>query len=108
MATLAMKSLTLTVILEQETDGAYSVYCPAMPGCVSQGDDRQGALANIKEAIELFLDIAGDVEYVTETPAMIAGEIREVLDGRQQDGLSYAGIFLEQVEITCTANVLMD
>ena len=65
------------------------------PGCVSQGDDRQEALANIKEAIELVLDISGDVESIVETPAMIAGEIREVLDGRQQDGLPYAGISLE-------------
>jgi predicted RNase H-like HicB family nuclease len=42
-----------TVVLEQEADGA-SV--PALPGCVSQGDTRAEALANIREAIEVYLE----------------------------------------------------
>ena len=29
-----------TVILDPEDDGSYSVYCPALAGCVSQGEDR--------------------------------------------------------------------
>ena len=105
MATLAMKSLSLTVILETESDGGYSVHCPALPGCVSQGDDREGALENIAEAIELVLDVSGDVESVVETPAMIAEEIRAVLDARKEDGLPCAGVFLEQVEITAWLTV---
>ena len=60
-------------------------------------------MANIKEAIELVLEVSGDVGSVVETPAMIADEIREVLDGRQQDGLPYAGISLEMVEIAVKA-----
>jgi len=52
-----------TVILEQETDGGYVVNVPALPGCVSQGDTRTEALANIREAIELYVQdcrAAGD------------------------------------------------
>jgi len=45
-----------TVILEQEDDGGYVASVPALPGCVSQGDDRDAALANIQEAIKLYLD----------------------------------------------------
>jgi antitoxin HicB len=45
-----------TVVLERESDGGYVVSVPALPGCVSQGDDRDEALANIREAIELYVE----------------------------------------------------
>ncbi len=45
-----------TVILERESDGGYVVSVPALPGCVSQGDTREQALANIREAIELYIE----------------------------------------------------
>ena len=45
-----------TVILEQEGDGGYVATVPALPGCVSQGDDRAEALANVREAIELYIE----------------------------------------------------
>jgi predicted RNase H-like HicB family nuclease len=41
--------------LEQEPDGGYVVSAPALSGCVSQGDTRSEALANIREAIALYL-----------------------------------------------------
>jgi predicted RNase H-like HicB family nuclease len=52
-----------TVVLERESDGGYVASVPALPGCVSQGDTREDALANIREAIELYVDdcrAAGD------------------------------------------------
>ena len=45
-----------TVILEEEDDGGFVASVPALPGCVSQGDNRAEALANIQEAIKLYLD----------------------------------------------------
>jgi predicted RNase H-like HicB family nuclease len=45
-----------TVILEQEADGGFVVSVPALPGCVSQGDTREEALANVREAIELYIE----------------------------------------------------
>lgn len=45
-----------TVLLEQEADGGYVVSVPALPGCVSQGDTRDEALANIREAIALYVE----------------------------------------------------
>ncbi len=39
-----------TVILEQEPGGRYLVHALALPGCVSQGDTREEALVNIREA----------------------------------------------------------
>ena len=52
-----------TVILEREADGGYVVTVPVLPGCVSQGDTREEALANIREAIDLYVEdcrLAGD------------------------------------------------
>jgi len=45
-----------TVVLEQEPDGGYVASVPALPGCVSQGDTRAEAVANIREAIELYIE----------------------------------------------------
>ena len=49
-------TLSYTVILEREADGGFVVSVPALPGCVSQGDSRQEALLNIREAIELYIE----------------------------------------------------
>lgn len=44
------------VILEPQEEGGYTVYVPSLPGCVSQGETVEEAMANIKEAIELYLE----------------------------------------------------
>lgn len=52
-----------TVILEQESDGGFVAIVPALPGCVTQGDTRDEALANVREAMELYIEdcvAAGD------------------------------------------------
>ena len=49
-----------TVILEQEPDGGYVASVPALPGCVSQGDNRDEALSNIREAIDLYVEDCRD------------------------------------------------
>jgi len=43
------------VVLEEEEDGWYSVWVPALPGCGSQGSTKEEALRNIQEAIELHI-----------------------------------------------------
>ncbi len=45
-----------TVILEQESDGGYVASVPALPGCVTQGDTREEVLANVREAIDLYIE----------------------------------------------------
>ena len=44
------------VVLEPSEGGGYTVYVPSLPGCISDGDSREGALAKIREAIELYLE----------------------------------------------------
>ena len=45
-----------TIVLEQEADGGYVVTVPVLPGCISEGNTREEALANIREAIELYIE----------------------------------------------------
>ena len=45
-----------TVVLEREDDGGFVASVPALPGCVSQGDTREQALRNIREAAELYVE----------------------------------------------------
>ena len=47
--------MVLHVTLTEAEDGWIVTECPALPGCVSQGKDRQEALANIREAITAWL-----------------------------------------------------
>jgi predicted RNase H-like HicB family nuclease len=44
------------VILETNESGGYTVTVPLLPGCISEGDTKEEAIANIKEAIELYME----------------------------------------------------
>ncbi len=49
-----------TVILEKEEEGGYSAQCLELPGAISQGETKEEALRNIKEAIELLLEVISE------------------------------------------------
>lgn len=46
------------IIFADEAGNGYVVECPSLPGCISQGDSWDEAVANIKEAIELWIEDA--------------------------------------------------
>jgi predicted RNase H-like HicB family nuclease len=46
--------MELKIVLEEQEEGGYTVYVPALPGCISQGDSVEEAISNIKEAILLY------------------------------------------------------
>jgi predicted RNase H-like HicB family nuclease len=48
--------MKLQVILEHSDEGGYTVSAPALPGCISEGDNIDEALENIQEAIKLYLE----------------------------------------------------
>lgn len=52
--------MKLKVVLEPSDEGGYTVYVPSLPGCISEGDNKEEAMANIKEAIELYLAPVAD------------------------------------------------
>lgn len=44
------------ILIPDLEEGGYTVEVPSLPGCVSQGDTIDEAIANIKEAIELYIE----------------------------------------------------
>ncbi len=52
--------MKLKVILEPSDEGGYTAIVPALPGCISEGDTKDEALVNIREAIALYLEPVDD------------------------------------------------
>jgi len=44
------------VLIEADEDGVFVAEAPSLPGCISQGVTREEALANIKEAIAVYVE----------------------------------------------------
>jgi antitoxin HicB len=44
------------VLIEQDEDGVYVAEVPSLPGCLSQGQTREEAVENVKEAIAAYLE----------------------------------------------------
>ena len=53
-------SMKFTVTIDRDETGAWVAECPAIPGCVSQGATKPAALKNIREAIELCLEVRAE------------------------------------------------
>jgi predicted RNase H-like HicB family nuclease len=64
------------VLIEQDEDGKFTATCPALPGCVSRGDTRKQARANIPDAIAGY--IASLRKHDEPIPPAIAEEVVEV------------------------------
>ena len=64
--------MNYSVILEPDPDGGYVVVVPAFPGCYTQGETVDEALANAREAIELTIE---DLEARGEVVPDPAGEL---------------------------------
>ena len=70
--------MKLKVLVMAEAVGGYSVSVPAMPGCFSEGETLQEALANIREAAELWIE--SQTERATDTDEHFAevGSLQEI------------------------------
>lgn len=44
------------VLIYPGEDGFWVAECPSLPGCISQGETKESAVRNIREAIELYID----------------------------------------------------
>jgi predicted RNase H-like HicB family nuclease len=45
------------VIIYRDEDGFWVAECPSLPGCISQGETREEAIINIREAIQLYIEV---------------------------------------------------
>jgi len=52
--------MKIKVYLEPSEDGGYTVIVPSLPGCISEGETKEEAIKNIREAIELYLEPVED------------------------------------------------
>ena len=52
--------MKLRIVLEPSDEGGYTALVPVLPGCISEGDDREEALSNTQEAIRLYLEPVED------------------------------------------------
>ena len=48
------------ITVDRDEDGAWITECPSIPGCVSQGQTKDEAIANIQEAIQLCLEVRAE------------------------------------------------
>jgi predicted RNase H-like HicB family nuclease len=96
--------MKFTVVLEPDSGGGYTVICPAVPGCVSEGNSLEEALVNIREAIVLCFEVRREsgLPPVAETPEIIAREIQECLEDRAAEGLP---LTIETREVNVEAEV---
>lgn len=44
------------VVIYPGEDGFWVAECPSLPGCISQGETREEAITNIKEAIDVYIE----------------------------------------------------
>lgn len=59
--------MNLRIVFEKCEEGGYTVYVPSLPGCISEGETKEEAMENIKEAIELYLEPIED-DLMLENP----------------------------------------
>jgi predicted RNase H-like HicB family nuclease len=52
--------MKLKIVLEPSDDGGFTVFVPTLPGCISEGESKEEAVKNIREAIELYLEPVED------------------------------------------------
>ena len=69
------KHMTFAVIVHLAEEGGYWAEVPSLPGCVSQGETLEETLANVREAIELFVETM--IEDSEPVP-LCSEQVREV------------------------------
>ncbi|MGC1376676.1 MAG: type II toxin-antitoxin system HicB family antitoxin [Anaerolineales bacterium] len=62
--------MRLKVVFEPSDEGGFTVFVPSLPGCISEGETEQEALANIQEAIGLYLEPVDD-DWILDKQALV-------------------------------------
>ncbi|MFQ3168625.1 MAG: putative RNase H-like HicB family nuclease [Limisphaerales bacterium] len=65
-AVYGVRAMRFKVILEKSDEGGYTIFVPSLPGCISEGETVEQSMANIQEAIELYLEPVEDDLVVSE------------------------------------------
>ena len=62
--------MKVKVVLEPSEEGGFTAYVPSLPGCISEGETVEDTLANIQEAIALYLEPVED-DWVAGEKALV-------------------------------------
>lgn len=63
--------MKIKIILEPSEEGGYTAIVPSLPGCISEGDTKEEALKNIREAIDLYLEPVEDDQILPPNAEMV-------------------------------------
>ena len=61
------------VIVYPGEDGYWVAQCPSLPPCISQGETKDIAIANIKEAIELYVEFLQEERAFRKSVSLVGG-----------------------------------
>lgn len=79
---MTKKIYQYTAVFELDKDGGYTATIPALPGCISEGDNFEEALKNIEEAASLYLeDLRADKmleEFAKDSQAVVLAPIKVI------------------------------
>jgi predicted RNase H-like HicB family nuclease len=76
--------MKLFVVLEASEEGGYTAYVPSLPGCLSEGETREEALANVQEAIQLYLEPIEDDLAIAPTEVKVPRQVGAALSGDRE------------------------
>lgn len=63
--------MKIKAIIHPAEEGGYWAEVPALPGCITEGDTMEEVMANLKDAIEGWLEVANDSHSTTSTDRVV-------------------------------------
>jgi len=63
--------MKIRAIIHPAEEGGYWAEVPALPGCITEGDSIEEVMANLKDAIEGWLDVANSREAISSTDKIV-------------------------------------
>ena len=63
--------MKIRAIIHPAEEGGYWAEVPAFPGCITEGDTMEEVMANLKDAIEGWLDVANSREAIASTDKIV-------------------------------------
>ena len=63
--------MLIKIVLEPSEEGGYTAIAPSLPGCISEGNSREDAINNIREAIELYLEPVEDDQILSRNSEIV-------------------------------------
>ena len=66
------------IVVHEESEGGYWAEVPALPGCLTQGETLEDVMVNVREAIDLYLEIVNEVPVTVPGPHDKSVQVLEI------------------------------